>query len=164
MKTASAVVETVSRSRAKALADIKFLVKSPPSEWQSGDYSDFADAIGDHFDAGSFRDLMIEVGVLHLPEPAGDDEDNGEQDDDQQEFPFAAMIDAQDCIGQPILGLHMTQQNPENFTRHLYNLPLDDQDEDEAAGVPRITGLRTLQHILTQAQSQIAQAIKDKAA
>lgn len=162
-KTAERVVEQIGASRAKSLAEVKLLVKNPPSEWTQADYFAFADAVGEHFDAATFNDLMIDVGVKKLPQPETGQPGTGDRHDAEQfEFPFAAMQAAHDCVAQPILGLFLTQQNPYQFTRHLYELPLEDQEADEAEGRPAITGLLKLRHILADAKTRIDEAIQDK--
>jgi len=157
MKTAGAIRELLLASRKKGDATLRQIVQQPPATWTALDYCTFADAIGEHFDAETFSELMADLGLVKPPkqiEPPADDDDTKD--------PYCDLRAAQDCVVTPIASLHRTMVSPEAFTRHLYALPLADQEPDRAAGIPACTGLMTLSHTLAQAQEQIAKAIADK--
>lgn len=157
-KTAEAVRALIMGSRKKTDLAIKPIVTSPPAAWSTDDYVAFAEHVALHFHAETFKELMQDLGLLPQPLKAL----KPEPLPSQTEFPFAAMQAAHDCIAVPLLDLNRSQVNPIDFTRHLYELPIDDQEGDIAANIPRITGLKTLSHILTQTQDAIAEAIKAK--
>lgn len=112
----------------------------------------------DKLNLAALMDAAKAIPFLEDAEPGGGD------DEPQEEFPFAAMLDAQACIGGPVAGLAATIKNPEKFSRYIHDLPLEDLEADESIGRPAITGLITLRATLATAYGEIDQAVKDKRA
>jgi|GEM_PF-3252155 len=159
IKAARGVSERLLGSRRQGDKAVKMIVKTPPSEWSDSDYDAFADHIEDAFKAETFKSLMLDLGFG--PKAAGESRPPEITGLIQDDF-YLAMLAAHDCVAEPILGLHRTALNPAEFTRYIYDLPLDDIDRDIEAGRVHIHGLRTLQHILTVASDQITAAIATK--
>jgi hypothetical protein len=158
MNAAKEVRKRLTGSRKKDDAKVKLIVQSPPSEWTDGDYDAFADVIGANFDCDTFKALWSDLFPPAAPKlPSG-----GGEDLVQGDF-YQAMLDAHACIASPIVDLHRTAANPEQFIRHLDELPLDDQDIERGDRKVHIHGLRTLQTVLTQISDEIERTIKAKA-
>lgn len=156
MKAAKEVRKRLTASRKKGGAKIKLLVQSPPSEWTDADYDAFADAIGANFDCDTFKALWADL----FP-PANPQSSIPNPQLIQTDF-YQAMLDAHDCIASPIVGLHRTAANPEQFIRHLDELPLDDQDIERGDRTVHIHGLRTLRTVLSQVGNELDRVIKAK--
>jgi hypothetical protein len=160
IKAAKAVRERISSSRKKGEKEIKMIVQAPPSQWTDDDYEQFSQHVEDAFQADTFKSLMLDLGFG--PRLAGKSESKGKHVAEQMEFEFVQMMNAHDCVAEPIVSLHMTQLNPDAFVRHLYALPIDDIAADPERNRPKINGLRTLSTILSLASDEIARTIKAK--
>lgn len=157
IKAAKEVRKRLTASRKKGGSKIKLLVQSPPSEWADADYDAFADAIGANFDCDTFKALWADL----FPAPNPQSEIRNPKLI-QGDF-YQAMLDAHDCVASPIVSLHLTAQNPEQFVRHLDELPLNDQDIERGDRTVHIHGLRTLQTVLSQVSHELERVIKAKA-
>lgn len=159
IKAAKAVRERLTGSRKQGDKEVKLIVQSPPSEWTDEHYLAFSEHIEDNFKADTFKALMLDLGFG--PKPIEPPKGGGGGNDLQGDF-YHAMLAAHDCVASPILSLHRTSLNPAEFLRYIYDLPIQDTDVEVGQSTRHITGLHTLQHILTQASDQIADAIKKK--
>ncbi len=160
-KTAEKVREKILARKTKATAPVRAILQAPPAEWSHDDYLAFADHLGEHFAAETFRGLMLDIGLIAPPEPPAP-ADPSAPPLVQGDF-YHDMLAAHDCVAEPILGLYRTARDPAQFVRYLFELPVEDLDRDTDSGRPPITGLRTLRHIITQAGEEIDRAISAKA-
>jgi hypothetical protein len=158
MKTASAVRTELMSSRKKGDQAAKALLSDSGRPWNFADYQTFAESIGTHFKADTFRELMLETGLIKPPK-----EIKPPKDESKEEKPaYTEAQAAQDCIAVPILDLHRTAASPDALKEHLHSIPLRSVEADDESGEPAQVGLIELQTILSHLQEEIAHTIKVK--